>query len=125
MRARFTAHVAQDFAFLHRTFEPTARLPYTPEPEVENIGWTKLVVHAHEPGKTPDQAFVEFSASYVDSDREYVLQEKSEFHRVDGQWLYARAVRHGPPPVKAAPKVGRNDPCPCGSGRKYKQCCLR
>lgn len=23
----------------------------------------------------------------------------------------------------AASKVGRNDPCPCGSGRKYKQCC--
>jgi len=22
-------------------------------------------------------------------------------------------------------KIGRNDPCPCGSGRKYKQCCLR
>ncbi len=26
-------------------------------------------------------------------------------------------------PVKAAEKVGRNDPCPCGSGRKYKHCC--
>ncbi len=26
-------------------------------------------------------------------------------------------------PKKAAPKVGRNDPCPCGSGKKYKQCC--
>ena len=27
-------------------------------------------------------------------------------------------------PVKrAAPKVGRNDPCPCGNGRKYKKCC--
>ena len=26
-------------------------------------------------------------------------------------------------PVRSGPKVGRNDPCPCGSGRKYKQCC--
>ncbi|MFZ5519468.1 MAG: preprotein translocase subunit SecA [Candidatus Zhuqueibacterota bacterium] len=26
-------------------------------------------------------------------------------------------------PVVAAPKVGRNDPCPCGSGKKYKKCC--
>ena len=26
-------------------------------------------------------------------------------------------------PKKAAVKVGRNDPCPCGSGKKYKQCC--
>jgi preprotein translocase subunit SecA len=25
-------------------------------------------------------------------------------------------------PVKVGPKVGRNDPCPCGSGKKYKQC---
>ncbi|MBL7733314.1 MAG: preprotein translocase subunit SecA [Chitinophagaceae bacterium] len=25
-------------------------------------------------------------------------------------------------PVKVAPKIGRNDPCPCGSGKKYKQC---
>jgi len=28
-----------------------------------------------------------------------------------------------PQPVKAQPKVGRNDPCPCGSGKKYKNCC--
>ena len=26
-------------------------------------------------------------------------------------------------PVRSGPKVGRNDPCPCGSGKKYKQCC--
>jgi preprotein translocase subunit SecA len=28
----------------------------------------------------------------------------------------------GPAPIQAGPKVGRNDPCPCGSGKKYKQC---
>jgi len=28
-----------------------------------------------------------------------------------------------PTPLKKAVKVGRNDPCPCGSGRKYKKCC--
>ena len=26
-------------------------------------------------------------------------------------------------PIKKAQKIGRNDPCPCGSGKKYKQCC--
>ena len=26
-------------------------------------------------------------------------------------------------PIRVGPKVGRNDPCPCGSGKKYKQCC--
>ena len=25
-------------------------------------------------------------------------------------------------PIKAQPKVGRNDPCPCGSGKKFKNC---
>jgi len=29
------------------------------------------------------------------------------------------------PYVREAEKVGRNEPCPCGSGRKYKRCCLR
>ena len=28
-------------------------------------------------------------------------------------------------PVVAEPKVGRNDPCPCGSGKKYKKCCMQ
>jgi preprotein translocase subunit SecA len=28
-----------------------------------------------------------------------------------------------PAPVRSGPKVGRNDPCPCGSGKKYKACC--
>jgi uncharacterized protein len=46
-------------------------------------------------------------------------------------WLEKRA--NTPPPqeqpvmestVNNEPKVGRNDPCPCGSGKKYKKCCL-
>jgi SWIM/SEC-C metal-binding protein len=28
-----------------------------------------------------------------------------------------------PKPMEAETKVGRNDPCPCGSGKKYKKCC--
>ncbi len=28
------------------------------------------------------------------------------------------------PPPAPHPKIGRNDPCPCGSGKKYKKCCL-
>ena len=32
----------------------------------------------------------------------------------------------GPPTTvrRSTPKVGRNDPCPCGSGKKYKKCCM-
>ncbi len=35
----------------------------------------------------------------------------------------ARAAKRQP--VKKAQKPGRNDPCPCGSGKKYKKCCGR
>jgi preprotein translocase subunit SecA len=28
-----------------------------------------------------------------------------------------------PEPIRTGVKVGRNQPCPCGSGKKYKQCC--
>jgi preprotein translocase subunit SecA len=43
--------------------------------------------------------------------------------------VQAQAQPRGPAPpprksvVHAGPKVGRNDPCPCGSGKKYKKCC--
>jgi preprotein translocase subunit SecA len=35
----------------------------------------------------------------------------------------AAAAQEKAKPVRFGPKVGRNDPCPCGSGKKYKQCC--
>jgi preprotein translocase subunit SecA len=35
----------------------------------------------------------------------------------------AAAAMEKAKPVRSGPKVGRNDPCPCGSGKKYKQCC--
>ena len=41
---------------------------------------------------------------------------------VDAVLDIAEITRRRIPVVRAQPKVGRNDPCPCGSGRKYKQC---
>jgi len=41
---------------------------------------------------------------------------------------YRRAHAHTPPPPRQAPvsrRLGRNDPCTCGSGKKYKRCCAR
>jgi SEC-C motif-containing protein len=125
MRSRFTAHVARDFGYLHRTYAPTAKTPFTGEEDPTTLGWSRLVIHSHEPGNNPDTAFVDFTAFFVDKNGEHPLQEKSEFRRTDGRWLYTRTTRQGPAPIKStAPKVGRNDPCPCGSGKKYKHCCL-
>ncbi len=125
MRSRFTAHVVGDEAHLHRTYQGTASQPYVAVPVEATIPWTRLVVHAHETTSNPDQSFVEFSAFYLENNAELVLQEKAEFRRTAGEWIYTRTVRQGPAPVKITqPKPGRNDPCPCGSGKKYKQCCL-
>lgn len=43
--------------------------------------------------------------------------------RVDAAVDAALSAKHTKPVVRDAPKVGRNDPCPCGSGKKYKKCC--
>ena len=43
---------------------------------------------------------------------------RQELRRADLPLLHPSALE---PPVK----VGRNDPCPCGSGKKYKKCCLK
>jgi preprotein translocase subunit SecA len=42
---------------------------------------------------------------------------------VPGGTEQSQAARAGKPqPVQVGEKIGRNDPCPCGSGKKYKQC---
>lgn len=125
MRARFTAHVAHNFKFLHDTHRPTAGQPYVAEEGEPAVTWTKLVVNANESTDNPDKAYVDFSAYGTEAGVEKVLHEKAEFLRVNGVWFYHREARLGPAPIRSAtPKIGRNEPCPCGSGRKYKQCCL-
>lgn len=44
-------------------------------------------------------------------------------HEANRYWTAWRRKRMAPPVVARAPKVGRNDPCPCGSGLKFKKCC--
>ena len=48
--------------------------------------------------------------------REQVAKPTSESHGGD-------EPQPKKPVVRSTPKVGRNDPCPCGSGKKYKKCC--
>jgi uncharacterized protein len=63
-----------------------------------------------------------------DDDREALLDRipasLSALYRFFEPQRRARASGAAPAPARrAAPKIGRNDPCPCGSGKKYKQCC--
>ena len=54
-----------------------------------------------------------------DGDGFAVLEEHSRFVRENGHWFYLDG-EHTVTPFKP----GRNDPCPCGSGRKFKKCCV-
>lgn len=52
-------------------------------------------------------------------------KEKEHLHPPEGK--HAEEGGKEPHPettVHTGPKIGRNDPCPCGSGKKYKKCCL-
>ena len=125
MRARFSAHVVHDYMFLHHSDHSNAGHAYVEEAGEPSMVWTKLVIHAHETGADANVSYVDFSAYGTDQGQEQVLHEKSEFRRINGAWIYWKALRLGPAPFKAtAPKVGRNDPCPCGSGKKFKHCCM-
>ena len=60
------------------------------------------------------------------SDEERGPLIEAMFEGVMEVYDYFRARRErnlAPPTIRRAAKVGRNDPCPCGSGKKYKQCC--
>jgi SEC-C motif-containing protein len=47
----------------------------------------------------------------------------SHFEKRDGNWIYIDGDIVPPKPIKKDKKIGRNEPCPCGSGKKYKKCC--
>jgi preprotein translocase subunit SecA len=51
--------------------------------------------------------------------------ENVQYHHADYEEALAQPAQQGEehkPFVRVGEKVGRNDPCPCGSGKKYKQC---
>ncbi|MBT8492606.1 MAG: SEC-C domain-containing protein, partial [Deltaproteobacteria bacterium] len=67
---------------------------------------------------------VEFIARYKARGADLHHHERSTFAQQDGEWFYRDGQIVKPKTVvKDSPKVGRNSPCPCGSGKKYKKCC--
>jgi preprotein translocase subunit SecA len=81
------------------------------------------LMKGHIPIQSPDQIREAETRKRTDMSR-YKTQ-KSELPNADNPMEGASANTGGqsrPQPVKVEKKVGRNDPCPCGSGKKYKQC---
>ncbi|MBU0926553.1 MAG: YchJ family protein [Spirochaetes bacterium] len=90
----------------------------------ENADWKGLKILRTEKGGPSDaEGVVEFVASYVMDGLKDEHKETARFVKKDGTWLYDSGDVKTATVVRATPKVGRNEPCPCGSGKKYKQCC--
>ena len=71
---------------------------------------TKILMHIRQQGEAKRQETVKITGAALEA-----------IHSVDGGAKIGTDVDRT---VKnEGPKVGRNDPCPCGSGKKYKQCC--
>ncbi len=130
MRARYSAFVKGKVPFIFETTHPDQRSHYSKQ-EIEawsrNSQWQGLTIIATEEGGPEDEAgIVEFVAAYAEQGRPVRHHEIAQFRRLEGLWyFYDAQTPPSRPVVRDRPKVGRNEPCPCGSGLKYKKCCGR
>jgi SEC-C motif-containing protein len=128
MRARYSAYVTEEIPFLLESLHPEHRDEHDAEAvEVwaSESEWHGLEILGTEDGGPDDETGrVEFACTYTFEDETRRHHEDATFARHDGRWYFVEgdAVREQPF-RRAEPKVGRNDPCPCGSGKKFKKCC--
>lgn len=122
MRSRYSAFVKRDTPYLQRTAAVQIRPRFMSPPDP--LQWVGLkIISVTQGGILDQQGTVEFAAFLKDRGRLDVLHERSTFTREDGKWVYADGVLSpagSPDPLSL---LRRNEPCPCGSGVKYKKCC--
>ena len=127
MRSRYTAFVRANIDYIAATMCGSALSQFSYDDSLQwarQSTWLRLEVLNTEE-INPTEAMVEFKAYYLLSGIEKCLHEKSLFHFIDGKWFYvgSEQSRQVDKRAGAISKVGRNDPCSCGSGQKYKKCC--
>lgn len=139
MRSRYTAYTRANIEYLRETLSPEGRKDFDPagtKEWAEGAKWLRLKIESTEKGGPSDTTgIVEFTATYERDGEAVDHHETSRFKKAkDGAWYFVDGDAHSHPAgeghhhdstplVRASPKVGRNDPCPCGSGKKYKKCC--
>ena len=126
MRSRYTAYSLGEIDHVGNTHDPETRDEFNAEEAQawsEKADWHGLEILSTEAGGEGDQTgTVEFFARYGIDGQDVEHHEIAEFRR-DGERWYFRDGAEVPVTVRRdAPKVGRNDPCPCDSGKKYKKC---
>ncbi len=128
MRARYTAYTQVNMDFIKKTHDPdTIKKTNMTENEAwaTQTQWKGLqILSTSKGGPEDDWGLVEFKADFIGSNQPGVHHEVSEFNKNNGMWFFSK----GKAPesfqiINTEPKVGRNDPCPCGSGKKFKKCC--
>ena len=130
MRSRYSAYVKADVDYITATTSPESRTALDHKATrnwAEKTRWLGLqIVSTSGGGEGDTEGKVEFIASYQDASLQRLKHhETGRFTRVDGAWYYEDG--EFPPQeqvVREEPKVGRNAPCPCGSGKKFKKCCV-
>lgn len=120
MRSRYTAFVKGEVGYLARTQTRPAEGTWEETKKwTLSVTWLSLeIVDRVEGGVHAASGIVEFIARYLEGGAVVALQERSAFVRGPANvWLYDS----GKPEVSKT-KVERNESCPCGSGKKFKQC---
>ncbi|MDP2276006.1 MAG: YchJ family metal-binding protein [Archangium sp.] len=120
MRSRYTAFSRGDANYLRASQLKPTRDQSWEETErwAKSVAWLSLQIVSKEAGTEADEkGVVEFIARYLEGAAVHALHERSTFSRQDGQWRYDSGA-----PEVTLTKVERNEPCPCGSGRKFKAC---
>lgn len=127
MRSRYTAFANGSVDWIEASHDPETRGDFDVEQTREwsqRSEWHGFEVVRTEAGGPEDrEGQVEFIAHYSIQGTPIDHHEISHFRR-DGDTWYFRDGKEVPVTVRRdSPKVGRNDPCPCGSGKKHKKCC--
>ena len=129
MRSRYSAYVehAIDYLIETCTKDEKDKIDFQQTKNwSEKSNWLGLKILSAEKGGAEDkEGTVEFEARYEMDGLSENHHEKAKFVKEEGRWLYSEGNVIPKTVVRAGPKVGRNDPCPCGSGKKYKHCCGR
>ncbi len=127
MRSRYSAHVLGKGRYLADTLSSKQRADFDVAEFEESAGqvkWLGLEIRATAGGEEKDDTgTVEFVARCRDKDGPGIHHELSTFIREEGRWVFDDCVLNPKAPTRQVEKVGRNAPCPCGSGKKFKKCC--
>ncbi len=126
MRARYSAYTLAEMDFIFASTHPDHRQDYDhagTKAWAESAEWQGLEIHNTVKGAADDATGeVEFIARFSEKGDAREHHEAGQFERKDGRWYFTEGHMVRQKPLTAS-KIGRNTPCICGSGNKYKKCC--